>query len=438
MKIKFKNGALTVFYFVSIVSQSNSQTLIGEIKDINGIGIVNALIQDPKNPFNYTKSLKKGMYSTTTLTENLSVEIRAFGYQTRIVNLKNNQVYVLNKDLSDAMYLYHNDVDFIRAGLYTKDECKADFRTGWANGFVEAGSSEENTDRVYIDPAHSMDGKGKSVRIWYPKGKVDTKESGAQWRINLNGEYDDLYLSYWVRFSPNFDFTLGGKLPGFDGSEGGYDSREKTWSGKIMWRENGQAEFYLHPPGARNKERFWWNNLGEIAKFKRGVWQNIQIHYRLNEVGKKNGTLEAWLDGVQVGKVANTDVFRTIGEENIKINNLFFSTFYGGDITYAPSKEEYAWFDEFTVSTSKIPYPPNLATALYNSLEMDLDKTFYVYPNPSQDGVFQLSKDTKWMAYSVLGRELKSGNSNQIDLSEFTKGVYLVKINETIQRIVVE
>jgi hypothetical protein len=69
---------------------------------------------------------------------------------------------------------------------------------------------------------------------------------------------------------------------------------------------------------------------------------------------------------------------------------------------------------------------------------VETESSLFVFPNPSQDGVFQLSMATNWKVYSVLGNELKSGNSNQIDLSENAKGVYLIKMKDKIQRVVKE
>ena len=43
-----------------------------------------------------------------------------------------------------------------------------------------------------------------------------------------------------------------------------------------------------------------------------------------------------------------------------------------------------------------------------------------------------------WKAYSVLGKELKAGIGNNINLSDYPKGVYLVKTNDTMQRVVLE
>jgi hypothetical protein len=60
------------------------------------------------------------------------------------------------------------------------------------------------------------------------------------------------------------------------------------------------------------------------------------------------------------------------------------------------------------------------------------------FPNPNSDGYFNLSQVCKWKVYSVVGNELKSGNSNLIDLSENAKGVYLIKMKDKIQRVVKE
>ena len=60
------------------------------------------------------------------------------------------------------------------------------------------------------------------------------------------------------------------------------------------------------------------------------------------------------------------------------------------------------------------------------------------YPNPSSDGYFNLSQVCIWKVYSVVGNELKSGNSNTVDLSESPKGIYLIKMKDKIQRVVKE
>ena len=76
-------------------------------------------------------------------------------------------------------------------------------------------------------------------------------------------------------------------------------------------------------------------------------------------------------------------------------------------------------------------------TSLDNEDNLDLESVS-IYPNPSNNGVFNLSQSVSWKVTSILGKELKSGNSNQVNLSEQPKGVYLLKTGETIKRIVIE
>ena len=51
-----------------------------------------------------------------------------------------------------------------------------------------------------------------------------------------------------------------------------------------------------------------------------------------------------------------------------------------------------------------------------------------IFPNPSADGVFNISQSANWKVTSVLGEELKSVNSNQKNLSKHPKGIYLTNL----------
>lgn len=69
--------------------------------------------------------------------------------------------------------------------------------------------------------------------------------------------------------------------------------------------------------------------------------------------------MEGWLDG-DAAYYVKRDVpdFSLKGlSENITMNSIFFSTFYGGSKDwFKPKQDVYAWFDEFTVSRSRIGY----------------------------------------------------------------------------------
>jgi hypothetical protein len=61
-------------------------------------------------------------------------------------------------------------------------------------------------------------------------------------------------------------------------------------------------------------------------------------------------------------------------------------------------------------------------------------KKLKVYPVPSKDGKFNLSKPSKWEVYSLLGAKIAEGNGNFIDISNVSKGMYLLKTDSGITK----
>lgn len=53
---------------------------------------------------------------------------------------------------------------------------------------------------------------------------------------------------------------------------------------------------------------------------------------------------------------------------------------------------------------------------------------FSVYPNPSNDGMYNLSFVADWKVVSIRGSVLLQDNSNQVDLSAFPSGIYILEI----------
>ena len=255
--------------------------------------------------------------------------------------------------LPPPVTLLHSTMDAFPTGPKTDDEWLALWPgTNWANGPDEG--------RVAVDETIAYGGSGKAARILYPQGAMQSGPSGAQWFIDLNGGHEELYFSYWVRFDEGFDFVLGGKLPGLGGAVS-FEDRTHEWSGRLMWRENGKAEFYVHVPAGNQYdpgERFWWNTEGFQAQFIPGRWHHIEIHTRLNTPGQFDGLLEGWFDGVKAAHYP-AFYFRDAPTASMKIAWVFFSTFFGGSSSsiWQATKDEHATFDELTVSNRRIGYP---------------------------------------------------------------------------------
>ena len=87
-------------------------------------------------------------------------------------------------------------------------------------------------------------------------------------------------------------------------------------------------------------------------------------------------------------------------------------------------------------SATYMTFANKIATNVEN--ENESYNKIQVYPNPSNNGIFNISESAYWKVYSVLGEEMKSGFGDQINLSGNSKGVYLIKVNGTVERIVIE
>ncbi|TCI01417.1 hypothetical protein EZV61_17970 [Corallincola luteus] len=239
-------------------------------------------------------------------------------------------------------------MDDLASGFPTKKEWVTAWSpTKWVNGATE--------QRLFVDEDVHYGPSGKSVRTLYPQGKRTSSDSGAQWHMDINGEYEDMYLSYWVKFDDNFDFVLGGKLPGLSGSVS-FTDRTHEWKGRLMWREQGKVEFYTH--FAHDRERWWWNTEGFQAQFIPNQWHHVEMHFRMNSAGEYDGLMEGWFDGKKAAYYDGVK-FRDADEPNNKITKVFFSTFFGGSSgdRWNATKDEFAWFDEFIISPKRIGYP---------------------------------------------------------------------------------
>ncbi len=59
-----------------------------------------------------------------------------------------------------------------------------------------------------------------------------------------------------------------------------------------------------------------------------------------------------------------------------------------------------------------------------------------VYPNPSEIGKFQLSKSGDWKVFNFLGEKILEGHENQVDLSRFSKGIYILKLDSEVKKLI--
>jgi hypothetical protein len=200
------------------------------------------------------------------------------------------------------------------------------------------------------------------LRVSYPKGSssprgsraAGVRDGGGQFYGTLDsGPVDALYLRYYVRFEPDFDFVKGGKLPGFYGgtqvSGGHIPDGTDGFSTRFMWRTAGQGEVYAYLPSSDT----FGTSLGRgDFSFTSGKWQCLEQQVVLNTPGASNGAVRAWLDGKLVYQNDHL-LYRTVA--TLRIEGVFFSTFFGGgDSSWAPSRDLHADFAHFATGPARI------------------------------------------------------------------------------------
>lgn len=266
---------------------------------------------------------------------------------------QNNQVCeVVAKKVFKGV-VFEQDFESAALGAYGATEVNADWQTPfWHLGFTQRRAN------IVADSE-----RGNSLRVTYPGNKYGAAGAAAflsdvKFGVDLPASYEELYLSYDVKFSEDFDFVRGGKLPGLCGYDntlsptsgcntgGGFPDGFDGWSARGMWREGGQLENYVYHADQVSffgDDEFW----GVDAK--PGTWHRVQHRVVMNTPGVADGILEAWIDGK---KVLSEQKYMFRKSANIGINLFYFSTFYGGaDASWAPSTDQYAFFDNFRIAT---------------------------------------------------------------------------------------
>ena len=269
----------------------------------------------------------------------------------------------------DAQTIYSNNFDqHSSAKQYSEADLVQDWQDPvWNNGVEEGRVSIVSGQRAY-------GGSGSSLAISYPKGTRGSKACGAQWRLNLDGDHEELYLSYRVKFESGFDFVRGGKLPGLGGgtTPTGNDTAdgENGWTARMMWKTGFKgnagspqqsqsniicyAQYAQSGPnndGKKEDSSYLMNSRWSRSQLKAGNWYQITQRIKLNEPGQANGVIQIWLDGKQVLN-ETTILFRT--SNNLKIDIFYFSTFFGGGNDWATSKDETVYFDDFVISKTRV------------------------------------------------------------------------------------
>ncbi len=89
--------------------------------------------------------------------------------------------------------------------------------------------------------------------------------------------------------------------------------------------------------------------------------------------------------------------------------------------------------NSYAFNLDKIEVKPSSSTDIKN---VDEFKSLTVFPNPSNTGEFSLSQALNWEVYTIKGTLITRGGTEQIDLSSYPNGIYLLKANHEVIKLI--
>jgi hypothetical protein len=225
------------------------------------------------------------------------------------------------------------------------------------------------------------------------------RRQGFSYQANFEragiGAHEDVHYRYRVFFPNEYVWQNdsgrgGGKLPGLAGKAPGGDEEKvgdggKRWGGsseisrdriedmdgfsaRMLWHEDGGLSSYLYIPDAKHlgqrspKSYFGWSTRcrtdptdsdSPTLLFKKGAWNTVEQHVRLNTPGVANGVLEVWMNGKLCIKLTNL-IYRSAKHPEVKITQQYVTWFYGGPTSDYPTRDSYVYFDDAVLSKSYI------------------------------------------------------------------------------------
>ncbi|MEU6786841.1 carbohydrate-binding protein [Nonomuraea angiospora] len=286
----------------------------------------------------------------------------------------------------------------------------------WAADGWNAPWEEGMSTRTWIDGVNFNHSGGKSLRVFYPKGKIGPADSGAQAPLALTPARE-YYLSYWARYSSDFSWgstefagKLGLGLAGGAACSGGQVcDGYNGFSSRMIWRRNnGQAAIYYYHMGHSGQYGDYavLKRNGADILYPRGEWFNVVQRLKVNTVTNGNanpdGEIEIFYNGVSAATVTGLRFVRN-GD---LIDRAYFSSFFGGATTdFAPANDSWIWYDDLKVSTNRADIcelaPGGCHTRTFEAENYSAMKGVVTEPTPDTGGGQHVGSfdSTDWIAF---------------------------------------
>ncbi|OCB91104.1 polysaccharide lyase family 14 protein [Sanghuangporus baumii] len=171
--------------------------------------------------------------------------------------------------------------------------------------------------KTFYDEVDSWN-TSSALQLFYPANSINpgnSPQGGADFYATPLplADTSNVTLEYSVFFPKNFDWVLGGKLPGLYGGHmtcSGGDDATQCFSTRLMWRAGGAGELYLYapkdkqthslchaPPESVCDTAYGLSVARGAFKFSPGEWTHVRQTVVLNTPGKQNGGFRLEVNG---------------------------------------------------------------------------------------------------------------------------------------------
>jgi hypothetical protein len=224
-------------------------------------------------------------------------------------------------------------------------------------------------DIVYKNYA-SWDETEAAMKVSYPAGSWSGSGQISGIRFSASPSLfptTEACLAYDVKFPANFNWVLGGKLPGLWVGEYGAIGGNYNVSGascQLVWRAGGAGEAYVYVP--QQNDSFYQlpgyvynNDKGQSIwraspfQFNAGAYNHVKINIKMNTFTGSSSNQDGHL------RVSINDGYRSFenmvwsSTSPVNVSGLLFQSFFGGsDNSWATPTDQGIWIKNVVTGNS--------------------------------------------------------------------------------------
>ncbi len=243
--------------------------------------------------------------------------------------------------------------------------------------YFEIRGLKQGRAQLISDPNIAQSGKG-AIRLTAPANNGKASGSGASGWFGPAG-HDRVHFRRYIRFAADYDQGnlnhVGGGLAAVAGAnrwqamgsagikpkgDDHFNSAFEPWRAWGRYPAPGYMFLYTYWMDMKRDRdgNFWGNMLGpgddKRIALKRDRWYCLEHMIRVNDVGKANGELAAWIDGKLYIHYVGIR-WRTSAEVKLKRFNI-------GVYVHKAKQANTVWYDDVALATGYIGPKPSATT----------------------------------------------------------------------------